>query len=79
MHFFIILISIATATVLFVFLCIDVKTTVKAISTRVKDFFSNPRCESCGKEKEDYGCAVGGLAPEPLYICVNEKCERCEL
>ena len=78
MHFFITLISIAITTVLFVFLPIK-KTTVKKVSKMVKDFFSNPRCESCGNEKEDYGCVVGGLAPEPLYICVNENCERCEL
>jgi len=79
MHFFIILISIVIATVLFVFLCIDIKTTVKSISTRANGFFSNPRCPLCNKELQDYGCAVGGLTPEPLYICVNEKCERCEL
>jgi hypothetical protein len=78
MHFFIKLISIAITTVLIVFLLIE-KTTVKGVSTRVKDFFSNPRCESCGNEKSDYGFAAGGLAPEPLYICANEKCERCEL
>jgi hypothetical protein len=40
----------------------------------IKDFFSAPKCKSCGEKMEDHGYFAGGLSNEPAYVCTNEDC-----
>jgi hypothetical protein len=40
----------------------------------IKDFFSAPKCKSCGETMEDHGYFAGGLSNEPAYVCTNEAC-----
>ena len=83
MHFLLTLTSIGAAVIiLLISIFLQIKVVIGVFKSLYKFFskiFENPRCSLCNKEMIDYGCATGGLAPEPLYICVNEKCERCEL
>jgi hypothetical protein len=45
----------------------------KKLINFIKDLFTEPKCEFCGKDKENVG--GGGLSNEPLYVCLNKKCE----
>lgn len=38
--------------------------------------FSEPRCRACQESMEDMGYMSPGLDPEPIYVCVNGKCEK---
>jgi hypothetical protein len=42
---------------------------------KISDFI-NPKCNECGKELVDHAGSVGGLSPEPIYVCDNKECKK---
>ena len=42
---------------------------------KLSKLFTN-KCEYCNEEMVDYGGSVGGLNPEPLYVCDNKECVK---